>query len=59
MAIVDAYDALISERPYCRRLTQEEALTVLRRERGKQFDPALASIFIDLVESGRLSNTSP
>ena len=59
MAMADAYDALTSERPYRRRLSQEESLAVLREEAGKQFDPVLASIFIDLVRSDRLFDTSP
>lgn len=59
MAITDAYDALTSERPYRRRLSQGESLAVLREEAGKQFDPVLASIFIDLVHHDRLFDTSP
>jgi len=59
MAIADAYDALTSERPYRRRLSREESLAVLREEAGKQFDPVLASIFIDLVHHDRLFDTSP
>lgn len=59
MAIADAYDALTSERPYRRRLSQGESLAVLREEAGKQFDPVLASIFIDLVHHDRLFDTSP
>lgn len=54
MAVVDAYDALTSERPYRPRLMAEEALKVLRNEMGKQFDPRLALAFINMVETGRL-----
>ena len=54
MAVVDAYDALTSDRPYRGRLTSEEALKVLRGDAGKQFDPRLALAFISMVETGRL-----
>ncbi len=56
MAIVDTYDALTSDRPYRRRLSQKEALEVLRKEAGKQFDPELVLTFIELVESRRLTH---
>lgn len=52
MAIVDAYDAMISDRPYRRALTHEEALAELRRCRGTQFDPSLVDLFLrDVVPS--------
>lgn len=54
MAVVDAYDALTSDRPYRGRLTPEQALRVLRDEAGKQLDPGLALAFISMVETGRL-----
>jgi len=50
MAPVDAYDALTSDRPYRRRRSREEAITVLREESGRQFDPSLVLVFIDLYE---------
>lgn len=59
MAIADAYDALTTERPYRHRLSVEESLAVLREEAGKQFDPGLVSIFIELVEAGKLWQPPP
>jgi len=55
MAVVDAYDALTSDRPYRGHLSQEEALQILRGEAGKQFDPRLAVALVSMVETGRLS----
>lgn len=54
MAIADAYDALTSDRTYRGRLSQEEALQILREGAGKQFDPKLALAFVSMVETGRL-----
>ncbi|MFQ5924941.1 MAG: HD-GYP domain-containing protein [Dehalococcoidia bacterium] len=53
MAVVDAYDALTSDRPYRGQLSQEEALQLLREETGRQFDPKLAVALISMVETGR------
>ena len=45
MAIVDVYDALISERPYKKSITPEEATIIICEGSGTQFDPALADVF--------------
>ncbi|GEA16276.1 hypothetical protein E308F_25200 [Moorella sp. E308F] len=49
LAIVDAYDAMTSERPYRRALAHEEALEELKRCAEKQFDPHLVEIFVELL----------
>jgi len=54
MAVVDAYDALTSDRPYRNRLSQERALQILKQETGKQFDPKIATAFVSMLETGRL-----
>ena len=54
MAVVDAYDALTSDRPYRSRLSQEQAVQILKQEAGKQFDPKIAVAFISMLETGRL-----
>ncbi|OHE42003.1 MAG: hypothetical protein A2102_00630 [Tenericutes bacterium GWF2_38_8] len=48
ITIADSYDAMISERPYRRPLTHQEALEEIRKNAGTQFDPALAELFIKL-----------
>jgi putative two-component system response regulator len=48
LAIVDAYDAMTTERPYRHQpLTQEEAVKNLLKGAGTQFDPELVSVFIE------------
>ena len=54
MAVVDAYDALTSDRPYRGRLSQEQAVQILKQEAGKQFDPKIATAFVSMLETGRL-----
>ncbi|MGM0759353.1 MAG: MASE3 domain-containing protein [Thermodesulfobacteriota bacterium] len=46
LAIVDAYDAMISDRPYRKAMSQEDAVQELRRCAGTQFDPDLVEKFI-------------
>lgn len=49
LAIADAYDAMISDRPYRRARTSEQAIAELRRCAGAQFDPRLVERFIDVL----------
>ena len=45
MAIVDVYDALVSERPYKKPFSDEEAVGIIMENAGKQFDPLIADVF--------------
>lgn len=49
IAIVDAYDALISERAYKKELSKEEALKEIIRCSGQQFDSKIAYVFVALM----------
>lgn len=48
ISIVDAYDAMTSNRPYRIAMKKEQALGILQQERGKQFHPELVDEFIRL-----------
>jgi HD-GYP domain-containing protein (c-di-GMP phosphodiesterase class II) len=49
IAVVDAFDAMTTTRPYRNALPQVEAAAVLRRERGRQFDPRVVDAFLDCL----------
>lgn len=49
LAIADAYDAMTSDRPYRKALSQEEAFKELINNSGIQFDPNLVPIFIKVI----------
>ena len=51
VAIADAYDAMVHDRPYKRSVTHEAAIAELRRHSGTQFDPELVDLFCDLYAS--------
>lgn len=48
VAIADAYDAMISDRPYRRAISHQAAIAELREHAGTQFDPELVGLFCDL-----------
>jgi putative two-component system response regulator len=54
ISIVDAYDAMTTDRPYRRALMLDEVLQRLRKDRGTQFDPNILDVFLDLLVSERL-----
>lgn len=45
MAIVDVYDALVSERPYKKPFSHEDAINIIMENAGTQFDPTIAEVF--------------
>ena len=49
LAIADAFDAMVSDRPYRKGCTQDEAFSELRRCASTQFDPELVDRFIQSV----------
>jgi putative nucleotidyltransferase with HDIG domain len=46
--VADVYDALTSRRPYRVPMTHEEAMAVIREERGRHFDPDVVDAFLRL-----------
>ncbi|WP_126428694.1 HD-GYP domain-containing protein [Brevibacillus marinus] len=51
LALSDAFDAMVSDRPYRKGVPVEHALQIIRDNAGTQFDQALAEIFVRLVRS--------
>jgi diguanylate cyclase (GGDEF)-like protein/putative nucleotidyltransferase with HDIG domain len=48
LAVVDYFDALMSERPYHKAMGLDAALGLLRQESGKALDPRVVQTFIDM-----------
>ena len=49
LAVVDTFDAVTSDRPYRRALSQEAALTILQDEAGKSLDPTVVNHFAEML----------
>lgn len=49
ISIVDAYDVMISERPYSQPISKEKAIKELQDCAGTQFDPDLVQIFVKII----------
>lgn len=49
-AFADVYDALTSDRPYRSAWRRSDALDYIREQAGKQFDPSIVPIFLDLAD---------
>ena len=50
MAVIDVYDALISDRPYKKAFSHEEAVDIIVKDSGKHFDPQVAEVFNQINE---------
>ena len=48
LAVCDAFDAMISERPYRKAMTVDRALAELHAKASKQFDPVVIDLFLRL-----------
>jgi putative nucleotidyltransferase with HDIG domain len=48
-AVVDVWDALLSERPYRQAWTKEATLRYLQEQRGSQFDPQVVDRFLYIL----------
>ena len=61
-AVVDVWDALRSDRPYHAAWPEEKALTYICKQAGRQFDPQVVEVFIQVVkgdlEHGQAAHTS-
>jgi putative nucleotidyltransferase with HDIG domain len=50
LAVVDCFDALISDRPYRRRLSQEDAVRILEARSGTMYDPHVVKTFLEIYQ---------
>ncbi len=50
LSVADAYDAMVSPRPYRKQLSLQEALDELKRCSGTQFDPDIVDAFVKVIQ---------
>ena len=46
LSVVDCFDALTSDRPYRRALSDEAAVAILQERRGSMYDPHVVDVFV-------------
>lgn len=51
LSLVDAYDAMISDRPHRKAMSIETAREEIRKYAGTSFDPKLTQVFLEILES--------
>jgi diguanylate cyclase (GGDEF)-like protein len=63
IAVVDAYDAMTTNRPYQQAMSREDAVAELEKNAGTQFDPsvvtAFAAVLAETTLPDRLPETEP
>jgi len=55
LALVDAFESLISDRVYRRSMPVENALEELENNAGTQFDPELVAVFTSMIRSHKIA----
>ncbi len=52
LALVDAYEAMVSDRPYRKKASMEEAVKEIQSNSGTQFDPRMVNAFVKSIRHG-------
>ena len=55
ICVADSFDAMNSNRVYRRKLTKEDIWNEIENNKGKQFDPKIADIFLELIKEGKIT----
>jgi putative two-component system response regulator len=50
MAVADVYDALVSERPYKKPFSHEQAVDIIKKDSGTHFDPKIVEAFLNVTD---------
>jgi putative two-component system response regulator len=58
IAIIDAFDAMTSDRPYRPGLSIATATAIIRENKGPQWDPAILDLFLNMIEQDLSPSTA-
>ncbi|MBI1799678.1 MAG: HD domain-containing protein [Candidatus Eisenbacteria bacterium] len=58
IAVADTYDAIVADRTYRKGRTHDQALEIIARESGSQFDPRVVEVFMSLYASDLVPETA-
>lgn len=59
ITVADAFDAMMSVRPYRQGLSYSEAITEIQRHSGSQFDPEVIAAFLEALDTGVAPERTP
>ncbi len=51
IAVADSFQAMISDRPYRKGMSQQAAMEEMERNKGTQFDPEIIEVFLKICQS--------
>ena len=54
ICVADSYDAMNSNRVYRKKLTKEDIINEIEKNKGTQFDSKIADVFLKLMKSGKV-----
>ena len=54
ISVADAFDAMMTDRPYRKALSKSAALEEIKKNTGTQFHPQAAQALVELVEEGKI-----
>lgn len=59
IAVADAFDAMTSNRPYRKGLDEQQAIAILEKGGGTQWDPHFAKLFVEAYRKNKESTKTP
>ncbi|MCR5323822.1 MAG: hypothetical protein K6E85_11205 [Lachnospiraceae bacterium] len=54
ICVADSFDAMNSNRCYRNKLTREKIISEIENNKGKQFDPRIADVFLKLIREDKV-----
>ncbi|MCR4776470.1 MAG: HD-GYP domain-containing protein [Saccharofermentans sp.] len=54
ICVADSYDAMNSNRVYRKKLSKEDIFNEIEKNKGTQFDPKIADVFLKLIKDGKI-----
>lgn len=57
ICIADAYDGMVSDRPYRKGLDHKVAIEIITKDSGTHFDPVIVEAFLEIIEEAERNNT--
>lgn len=56
ICVADSFDAMNSNRVYRKKLTKDDIVNEIEKNKGTQFDPEIADIFLKLLKNGKIGS---